>query len=175
MSFGHGALGVGPAGNFTIFAWRGICTIRSIAATDQFSTRVERARGAGATGACNFRAAARDPKLLTFHFARGQKETMTSVRRTLGAFLAMSACVLGFGIACSSASLRPAGSGCSVDGDCAAGLSCLGIANFSDAGCTSIAKACSKVCRVDGDCTAVGAKFKCFAGCDATSTCGQTP
>jgi hypothetical protein len=92
--------------------------------------------------------------------------------RMLRALVGM--CVLGSGIACSG-SLAPAGSGCSSDSDCAAGLSCLGVGLFSDAGCSSVARACSKPCRVDGDCAAVGPKFRCFADCGGRNTCGQTP
>jgi hypothetical protein len=96
------------------------------------------------------------------------------MRRMLRALIVASMCVLGSGIACSG-SLLPAASGCSSDSECAAGLSCLALASISDAGCTAIAFACSKTCRVNDDCTAVGPRFKCFMACGGMGTCGQTP
>lgn len=77
-------------------------------------------------------------------------------------------------MSCSGSSLRPAGTSCSTDGDCAAGLVCLGLGMFTEAGCTSTAKACTKSCLMDSDCVSVGPKFKCFADCSGSNTCGQT-
>jgi hypothetical protein len=76
--------------------------------------------------------------------------------------------------ACSAAASRPAGAACSSNGDCGSGLSCLGLAMFSDAGCTSAGMACSKACQSDGDCASLGPGFKCFAGCAGASSCGAT-
>jgi len=108
-----------------------------------------------------------------WHEARraGRGRRMKRMRRTL-TVLALYA--LGLVAACGGSSLRPAGTSCSTDGDCAAGLSCLSLAMISDAGCTAVATTCSKACHVDDDCVAVGPKFKCFASCGATNACGQT-
>lgn len=76
---------------------------------------------------------------------------------------------------CGDRALAPAGAVCSSDGDCAAGLACLGVARLSDAGCARLAQLCSKACRSDRDCVAVGEKFQCFADCDGTSTCAPIP
>jgi hypothetical protein len=92
--------------------------------------------------------------------------------RTIPTVLAIYA--IGLVAACGGSPLRPAGTTCSTDGECAAGLSCLSLAMISDAGCTALATTCSKACQVDGDCVAVGPKFKCFASCGATNACGQT-
>jgi len=77
--------------------------------------------------------------------------------------------------ACSSDALRGAGTSCTSDGDCAAGLNCLGLGVASDGGCSTAISACSKTCQTDADCVSVGAKFRCFAGCGTPSSCGQTP
>jgi hypothetical protein len=99
-----------------------------------------------------------------------------SMRRTatLLAVTLSTLSTLALATACSSNSLRPAGQSCSSDGDCAAGLTCLGLGMFSDAGCMTVVKACSKHCQTDTDCTSVGPKFKCFGDCSGTNTCGQT-
>jgi hypothetical protein len=83
--------------------------------------------------------------------------------------------MLGAPWGCGSA-LSPAGSQCNADNDCAAGLSCLGLASRSGASCSTVVKACSKSCRIDNDCAAVGSNFKCFATCGSavSGTCGQT-
>jgi len=77
-------------------------------------------------------------------------------------------------LACSSAPLRPAGTLCSSDSDCGAGLACLGYGAFSDAGCTTSAMACSKPCTFDSDCASLGARYKCFLACGGTRSCGAT-
>jgi hypothetical protein len=96
--------------------------------------------------------------------------------RNVSAAIAVSTSLLALLIACSSASLRPAGTSCTSDAECAAGLSCLGlVAQVSDAGaCANAAMACSKGCLVDSDCAAVGATFKCFPACSGGMSCGQT-
>ena len=89
-------------------------------------------------------------------------------------FVVVVALLLPFA-ACSSASLKPAGTACGADSDCAAGLSCLDlVAIVSDAGCTTAAKACSKVCTLDTDCAALGSSFMCFTACDGSRACGAT-
>lgn len=75
---------------------------------------------------------------------------------------------------CSSAPLKVAGTACSADSDCAAGLSCRALGAFTDAGCTTGAKACTKPCTIDADCAALGGSFKCFAACDGSRACGAT-
>ena len=77
-------------------------------------------------------------------------------------------------MACSSNSLRPAGTACNSDSDCAAGLTCVGLGAFTDAGCTTAAMACSKPCTLDTDCAALGSSYKCFAACDGTRSCEAT-
>jgi len=86
---------------------------------------------------------------------------------TLALVAAVSACS-------SSTSLKSAGTSCSSDGECAAGLSCLPLGVFSDAGCMTAAKACSKTCSLDSDCAPLGTSYKCFAACDGTRSCGAT-
>jgi hypothetical protein len=78
-------------------------------------------------------------------------------------------------VACSSTTLKSAGTACSSDSECAAGLSCLPLAAVTDAGCTTLAKACSKNCTVNSDCTSLGSTFTCFGNCDGGSrACGAT-
>jgi hypothetical protein len=79
-------------------------------------------------------------------------------------------------VACSdgTSTLKPAGISCSTDGECAAGLSCENLGSFSEAGCTPIAKACSRLCSTDSDCAPLGSTFKCFSACDGTHSCGAT-
>ena len=90
--------------------------------------------------------------------------------------MALATSLLALAMACGSTSLRPAGTSCTSDAECAAGLSCLGlVAKLSDAGaCANVAMACSKACLVDSDCAAVGATFKCFPSCNGAKSCGQT-
>ena len=73
---------------------------------------------------------------------------------------------------CGSGPLRPEGTLCSSDAECGAGLSCVGFGAFSDAGCTTMVKACSTQCTLDADCVALGATYKCFLACDGTRSCG---
>jgi hypothetical protein len=78
-------------------------------------------------------------------------------------------------VACSSSSgSKPASATCSANGECSSG-ECLDLAVVSDGGCSSAGKACSKTCVTDPDCASLGPKFKCFAGCGGTSSCGATP
>ncbi len=79
--------------------------------------------------------------------------------------------------ACSSSSSPGAAStGCKTSSDCGSGLSCIGFATFSDAGCTQGQKACSKTCSSDTDCASLGANYKCFSGCPGSPMfCGATP
>jgi hypothetical protein len=98
---------------------------------------------------------------------------------TRGMFVARSYvllfALLSIAVSCSSTTLKPAGTACAADSDCAAGLSCLGlVAVSSDGGCTTAAKACSKVCTLDADCAPLGANFLCFGGCGGTRSCGAT-
>jgi hypothetical protein len=76
--------------------------------------------------------------------------------------------------ACSSSTLKSAGSACGSDDECSAGLACFSFGAFTDAGCTTAAKACSKACLLDGECAPFGAGYKCFAACDGTRSCGAT-
>ena len=93
--------------------------------------------------------------------------------QALRALVAASVSVLVSVMACGSP-LNGAGMGCSVDAECAAGLSCLVLASAPGAGCKALANVCSKPCRIDGDCAAVAPEFKCFATCDGKGTCGHT-
>ena len=69
--------------------------------------------------------------------------------------------------------LDPPGASCGVDADCAAGLSCLALANAPGPDCKTIAKACTKPCRVDADCAAVGPEFECVPACSGSGTCAH--
>lgn len=76
----------------------------------------------------------------------------------------------------SSAAPGAASTGCKTNTDCGSGLSCIGFATFTDAGCTESTKACSKTCTSDTDCTSLGAKYKCFSSCPGSPKfCGATP
>jgi len=77
-------------------------------------------------------------------------------------------------LACGSTPLRSEGTACSTDSDCGAGLSCVGFGAFSDAGCTTSAKACSRACAIDADCAPLGPAYKCFLACDGSGSCGAT-
>jgi hypothetical protein len=98
--------------------------------------------------------------------------TLALVIRFLSAAGLLLAVLLLF--ACSSATLKSAGTACSADSECAAGLSCLALGAFTDAGCTTAAKACSKSCTIDSDCAALGSNYKCFADCSGSHACGAT-
>jgi hypothetical protein len=75
---------------------------------------------------------------------------------------------------CGDGTLREAGSSCSQDGDCAAGLSCLGIGNTAGGACTTVARACTKACTTDLDCLAVGSSYRCLPSCTSDGgTCTQ--
>ena len=85
------------------------------------------------------------------------------------------ACLLLLGVAaCSSPPLKSAGTLCHGNGECGAGLSCLVIGAYTDAGCSAATSACSRTCTLDADCAPLGAAFKCFAACDGTRSCGAT-
>ena len=75
-------------------------------------------------------------------------------------------------IACGSP-LNPIGSGCAVDADCAAGLSCLPVATEPGPSCRTIANVCTKACRAVADCAAVGSKFECVPACSGAGTCAR--
>jgi len=77
-------------------------------------------------------------------------------------------------VACSSSTLKAAGTACSSDSDCAAGLSCLALSAVTDAGCTNLAKACSKTCTINSDCASLGSNFTCFGNCGGSRSCGAT-
>ncbi|MEO6419067.1 MAG: hypothetical protein ABIP39_06655 [Polyangiaceae bacterium] len=96
---------------------------------------------------------------------------MNLLRRALG-FLVATALV---GLGCSSSAAHAGGATCSVDSDCNSG-SCLELGVFDGDGgsCRNAGKACSKACSIDGDCASLGANFKCFEGCGAAKSCGQT-
>jgi hypothetical protein len=96
-----------------------------------------------------------------------------TARHRLDALLPLSVFLLST-LACGATPLKEAGRACTADSDCAAGLSCLGIGSLSDAGCTPVIKACSHVCAADSDCVPLGSSFKCFNGCNGTSSCGAT-
>jgi hypothetical protein len=76
--------------------------------------------------------------------------------------------------ACSSSTLKQAGTACSSDSDCAAGLSCLALSAVTDAGCTNLAKVCSKPCTINSDCASLGSTFTCFGNCGGSRACGAT-
>lgn len=97
---------------------------------------------------------------------------MGAMRRIL-AVLLLFALLVAFP-ECSSTPLRSAGTVCGSDSDCGAGLLCFGLGTFTDAGCTTLAKSCSKRCSLDSDCSSLGANFKCLVACDATRACGAT-
>lgn len=99
------------------------------------------------------------------------------MRRTTAflVLLAVSATVLlALTPGCGSNSLHEAGTSCSTDSDCAAGLSCLGIANNSGGACSTIAHSCTKSCVTSLDCLAVGLNFSCLPSCGSEGTCTQT-
>ncbi|HVU03278.1 MAG TPA: hypothetical protein VHE30_16070 [Polyangiaceae bacterium] len=77
-------------------------------------------------------------------------------------------------VAACGSPLQDAGTSCSADDACSAGLSCLPLMAKSGDTCTLVASVCSKGCRVDSDCAAVGPNFKCFLSCDGSGTCGRT-
>ena len=85
-----------------------------------------------------------------------------------------AACLLLVLVACSSPTLKVAGTACSSDSDCAAGLSCLPLSAVTDAGCMTLAKACSKTCTINTDCASLGSNFTCFGNCGGSRACGAT-
>lgn len=91
--------------------------------------------------------------------------------------LFVAATLLALSGACSSSSSQgSASTTCSTNADCNSGLSCVGFAVFTDGGCTTQGKACSKACTSDTDCASLGPKYKCFSGCPgAPMFCGATP
>jgi hypothetical protein len=93
--------------------------------------------------------------------------------RMRSAVVAAALSLLEVGPGCGSP-LASAGSGCSGDDECAAGLACLGLAKSSGGHCLPQATLCSKPCRNDGDCAAVGPDFKCIATCSGAGVCGPT-
>ncbi|HLK37729.1 MAG TPA: hypothetical protein VKU41_13305 [Polyangiaceae bacterium] len=104
---------------------------------------------------------------------QGRCDHPSRMRRVLLVF----ACCLQwapFLLSCGSSQLKAAGVACSSDSECGAGLACLGIGTFSDAGCSTAARACSKSCAIDSDCAPLGAAFACFLACDGSRSCGAT-
>ena len=99
-----------------------------------------------------------------------------STRRSPRAPFAAAASLLLAALACSSNNaLKPAGTACNADSDCAAGLSCMVLAgNVADGGCATLAKDCSKSCALDSDCAPLGSNFKCIPACDGTHSCAAT-
>ena len=97
------------------------------------------------------------------------------MKRLLFSFFFFS--MIALAVACSSPTAsKPASAECASSGECASGLACLTLATFAaDGGCGAGPQICSKTCTVDGDCASLGAKFKCFAGCNGPGTCGATP
>jgi hypothetical protein len=96
------------------------------------------------------------------------KRPHARAKRGIGVLLAAA-------LGCSSSSLKPAGTACNSDSECAAGLSCASlVGTIDDGGCTAIVKACSKMCTLDSDCAPLGPSFKCFVTCDGIRACGAT-
>lgn len=74
----------------------------------------------------------------------------------------------------SSAPLQVAGTECTSDSECAAGLSCLAVVGTQDdGGCNSLS-ACSRSCALDSDCAPLGAGFRCSTACDGSHACVET-
>jgi hypothetical protein len=99
------------------------------------------------------------------------------MRRQVEVALALMVVSLGAALACGPGSLRAAGTSCSSDGQCAAGLQCLAltVSSADDAGCTPFVSVCSKTCQTDPDCAAVGPSYTCFAMCaGGTNVCAET-
>jgi hypothetical protein len=97
---------------------------------------------------------------------------MIQTRTKVGVLLAVTIIVGALG--CSSASAStPAGAECSSNADCSGGLSCVSFGVYSDAGCSTGPKACSKTCQGDSDCTSLGPTFMCFGACGGVNVCGE--
>jgi hypothetical protein len=89
------------------------------------------------------------------------------------ALVVAGATALAFVVACGSP-LNPAGTACSSDEDCSAGLACLDLASSPGKDCKVLFKVCSKSCKSTGDCAAVGENYECTPTCDGKGTCGRT-
>lgn len=107
---------------------------------------------------------------LQSHLVHAKKCSMRRAVRAL-AFVTLS--LMGTVIACGSP-LDAAGTGCSKDEDCAAGLSCLDLASAPGQDCRTLLRVCSKPCKTSADCKAVGASFECIPTCDGNGTCSHT-
>ena len=94
----------------------------------------------------------------------GRLTSLTSLT-SLAAVIALASC---------GTTTLPAGTACQQPADCDSGLSCLDLAQFTGTMCTVVGKSCSITCTIDSDCANLGATYKCFAGCGATKSCGNT-
>jgi hypothetical protein len=70
----------------------------------------------------------------------------------------------------------PPSASCTTDSQCASGLTCRPLGQFSsDGGCSEVGKVCSKSCGVDGDCAGLPttgfSSFRCFGACDGSKSC----
>src|SRR5690349_74957 len=99
--------------------------------------------------------------------------TKRHMMRALQALAAVAVPLLGTASGC-GAPLDPAGTSCSVDDECAAGLSCRALASAPGADCRILTNVCSKACRGDADCSAVAPGFTCYPACEGEGTCART-
>ena len=79
-------------------------------------------------------------------------------------------------LGCGPGSLRAAGTSCTTDNQCAAGLQCLPLTvPGANGACMPFVSVCSKTCMTDPDCAAVGPSYTCFAMCaGGTNACAET-
>jgi hypothetical protein len=98
----------------------------------------------------------------------------TGAARRLARLLVGGAAAIFVAVGCSSGALHEAGSACSTDEDCGAGLACMGLGNQMGGTCTTVAKACTKSCVTDLDCLAVGSSYRCLPNCQGAGTCVLT-
>jgi hypothetical protein len=87
------------------------------------------------------------------------------ILKTIALVIALAAC---------GTTPLPAGAVCKQTADCATGLSCLDVAQFTGTTCSVVGKSCSIVCTNDAGCATLGANFKCFMGCGADKFCAAT-
>ncbi len=62
---------------------------------------------------------------------------------------------------------------CESDGECESDLSCLAVSVSSAGNCSTFSQVCTQSCVADADCAELGDDFRCFAGCEGASICGQ--